>query len=66
MRYNRPTYIISVGMGKERKIVSQVVAATAACVIVKTCVQYNGEVANIAWPVSSSVHMQWMACTYEL
>lgn len=42
MRCNRPTYFMNVGMGKERKIASQVVTATATCVTVKTCVQWRG------------------------
>lgn len=42
MRCNRLTYIMSVGMGKERKIATQVVTATVICVTVKTCVEWRG------------------------
>jgi hypothetical protein len=42
MRHNRPTYIMIVGMGKERKIAAQVATATATCVTMKTCVQWGG------------------------
>ena len=42
MRCNRPTYIMSAGMGKERKIAAQVLTATETCVTVKTCVEWGG------------------------
>jgi hypothetical protein len=57
MRHNRPTYIMSGGMRKEKKIATQVATATATCVTMKT---------GVLWGDCTHCMNSFFSCPYAL